>query len=92
MSSRHKGGDMDNLFSNYNLERFQIKKPAKNEERKRLISELSDASGWSKKSIHFKTLGLPDSWLQDALNECRYFSNPKLRNKKLSEFLNGMRS
>ena len=79
---------MQNLFSSYNLSKFQVKAPAKNEERKRLISELSEVSGWSKKSIYFQTLGFPDSWLHDALNECRHFSSPSLRNKKLKEFIN----
>jgi hypothetical protein len=43
------------------LERFKIKKPAKNEERKRLIQELSDTTGWNKKSIYFSTVGFPTS-------------------------------
>ena len=69
------------------LSRLIIKKPAKNEERKRLIDKLSEASGWSKKSIHFQTLGFPDNWLKDALEHCLHFSNPKARNAKLKEFL-----
>ena len=79
---------MDNLFSNYDLSRFKVKKEAKNENRKRLISELSETSGWSKRSIHFSTLHFPDSWLEDALKECRFYSNPKLRNMKFKEFIN----
>jgi hypothetical protein len=69
------------------LERFKIKKPAKNEERKRLIQELSDTTGWNKKSIYFSTVGFPDSWLQDALNDCKHYSNPKMRNKMFKEFI-----
>ena len=79
---------MENLFTNYNLEKFKIKKPAKNAERLELIEKISEASGWSKKSIHFQTLGFPDSWLKDALEHCLHFSDPKARNAKLKEFLN----
>lgn len=79
---------MENLFAQYNIEKFKVKKPAKNEERKRLIEKISEATGWSKKSVHFSTLKFPDSWLQDALNHCLHFSNPKLRNMKFKEFIN----
>ncbi len=77
---------MDNLFSQYDLTKFKVKKPAKNEERKRLIQALADATGWNKRSIHFSTLHFPDTWLQDALNYCQPFSNPKMRNLKFKEF------
>ena len=83
---------MQNLFSTYSLEKFKIKPPSKNDERKRLIAELSEVSGWNKRAIHFSFLGLPESWIQDALRECRHFSNPKLRNKKLGDFLKEIKS
>lgn len=69
------------------LIKFQVKKPARNEERKRLIQELSDTTGRSTKSIYFQTIHFPDSWLKDALDECKHYSNPKMRNKMFGEFI-----
>jgi hypothetical protein len=80
---------MENLFAQYNIERFKLKKPAKNEERKRLIEKLSEATGWTKKSIHFQTLHFPDTWLQDALSYCLHYTDAKARNAKLKEFIKG---
>lgn len=70
------------------LSKFKIKKPAKNEERKRLVQELADTTGWNTRSIHFSTLHFPDSWLKDALTHCKHYSNPKMRNKMFKEFIN----
>jgi len=67
--------------------KFQVKKPRKNEERLILIERLSEITGWAKKSIHFQTLHFPDSWLQDIIYYCEIYSNPKLRNMKLKEFI-----
>lgn len=75
------------LINESYLKKFKVQKPAKNENRKRLIQLLADASGWTTKSIHFQTLHFKDEWLEDALKECRFYSNPKLRNLKLKEFL-----
>lgn len=75
------------LFSNYNLDKFQVKKPSKNEERKVLIEKLSEATGWSKKSIYFQTLHFPDTWLKDALESCLYFTDIKTRNYYLTKFI-----
>lgn len=79
---------MQNLFENYSLEKFKVKKKQKNQDRLDLIERISVSTGWNKKSIHFSTLNFPDSWLQDALNHCLHFSNPKLRNMKFKEFIN----
>lgn len=78
---------MEQLFSQFNIENLKVKKPAKNEERKRLIEKLHECTGWAKKSIHFSTLKFPDSWLQDALEHCLHFSDPKARNAKFKEFI-----
>ena len=67
--------------------KFQVKKPRKNEERLILIDRLSTITGWAKKSIHFQTLHFPDSWLYDIIQYCEHYSNPKLRNAKLKEFI-----
>lgn len=79
------------LFSNYSLEKFKVKKPAKNEERKRLIEKISEATGWSKKSVHFQTLHFPDSWLKDALESCLHYTDAKTRNYHLKEFIKSSR-
>jgi hypothetical protein len=78
---------MENLFQQYNLDKFKIKKPRKNEDRLKLIERLSEISGWAKKSIYFQTIKFPDKWLYDIIQYCEHYSNPKLRNKKLSEFI-----
>ena len=75
----------DSLFEKYN--NLKIKKPAKNENRLRLVDRLSEVTGWSKKSIHFQTLKFPDSWLEDALSHCQHYSDPKARNAKFKEFI-----
>jgi len=67
--------------------KFQVKKPRKNEERLILIERLSEITGWAKKSIYFQTIKFPDSWLQDIISFCEHFSNPKLRNLKMKEFI-----
>lgn len=77
------------VFSNYSLDKFKVKKPSKNEERKRLIEKISEATGWSKKSVHFQTLHFPDTWLQDALQACLHFTEQKTRNYHFKEFIKG---
>ncbi len=78
---------MENLFSTINLQRYTVKKPRKNEERIRLIDRLSTITGWQKKSIYFQTIKFPDKWLYDIIDYCEHYSNPKLRNMKLKEFI-----
>ena len=68
--------------------KFQVKKPRKNEERLILIDRLSTITGWAKKSIYFQTIKFPDNWLYDIIQYCEHFSNPKLRNLKMKEFIN----
>ena len=79
--------DLSNIIKEDYLKKFKIKKPAKNEKRKELIARLSEITGWSKKSIHFQTLNFPDDWLQNIIDYCQHYSNPKLRNLKLKEFI-----
>lgn len=79
---------MENLFEEYNLKKFVIKKPRKDDDRRELIEKLSNATGWAKKSIHFSTLHFPTSWLHDALQACLHFSDIKARNFKFKEFIN----
>ena len=67
--------------------KFSVKKPRKNEERLILIDRLSTITGWAKKSIHFQTINMPDKWLYDIIQYCEHYSNPKLRNMKLKEFI-----
>lgn len=75
------------LLEGFDLTKFKVKKPAKNEERKRLVEKLSECTGRTKKSIHFSTLIFPESWLQDALNYCLHFTEIKTRNYKFGEFI-----
>lgn len=72
---------------NLDITKFKVVKPRKNEERIRLIERLSEISGWAKKSIYFQTIKFPDKWLYDIIDYCEHFSNPKLRNMKLKEFI-----
>ena len=63
---------------------YKVKKPAKNENEKRLIDKLSEVSGWNKRAIYFQ---VPHNRLEEAIEYVIHYSNPKLRNKKLGEFL-----
>jgi hypothetical protein len=78
---------MNSLFEEYNLNKFEIKKPRRNEERIRLIDRLSEITGWSKKSIYFQTIKFPDSWLNDIISYCESYGSPSMRNKRLKEFI-----
>ena len=69
------------------ITKFKVVKPRKNEERIMLIDRLSTITGWAKKSIYFQTIKFPDKWLYDIIDYCEHFSNPKLRNAKLKEFI-----
>lgn len=78
---------MESLFTNYNLNKFKIKKPRKDEERVKYIELLSEKTGWSKRGLAFSFKGLPDSWLRDALKYCENYSTQSTRSWKLKEFL-----
>lgn len=77
--------EINSLFSKY--DNLKVVKPRKNEERLNLIARLSEITGWAKKSIYFQTIKMPDKWLYDIIDYCEHYSNPKLRNLKLKEFI-----
>jgi len=77
---------MSDLKSGY-LAKLKVVKPRKNQERLNLIARLSEITGWAKKSIYFQTIKFPDSWLEDIISYCESYSNPKLRNLKMKEFI-----
>ena len=77
---------LDNkLFEKYN--NLQIVKSRKDSERQEYIGKLAEATGRTKKSIYFSFIGMPDSWLKDALEHCLHFQDIKARNYKLKEWL-----
>ena len=79
---------MDNLFQNYDLSKLKLKKPRKDDNRRELIGRLAEATGRTPKSIHFSFIGMPDSWIKDAISHCLHFTNANARNAKLTEFIN----
>ena len=56
---------MENLFENYKLDKFKIKKSRKNEDELRLIEQLSEATGWNKRAIYFQ---VPHNRLKEVRN------------------------
>jgi len=82
---------MDNLFQNYDLSKLEVKKPRKDDNRRELIAKLAETTGRTTKSIHFSFIGMPDSWIQDAISHCLHFTNANARNAKLSEFIKEMK-
>ena len=73
------------LFEKYN--NLTVIKPRKDNDRRELIAKLSEATGRTPKSIVFSFIGMPDKWIQDALNHCLHYSSIKARNHFLSDWL-----
>jgi hypothetical protein len=72
---------------NIDLTKYKIVKPRKDNERRELVSKLSEATGRTTKSIHFTTIHFPTSWLRDALQSCLHFTEQKTRNYHFGEFI-----
>lgn len=75
------------LPPNY-INKFKKGTPRKDSNRQELICKLSEATGRTKKSIYFSFIGMPDTWLKDALSHCLHYTDIKARQAKLTEFLN----
>ena len=56
----------------------------KDDHTREYVDKIHKATGWEKRSIYFQ---VPHNRLKEALEFCLHYSNPKLRNKKLGEFI-----